>query len=367
MTEVNGTAHAIRITGLSKQYGTFRAMDEVSLDVAPGEFLTLLGPSGSGKTTVLMALAGFVEPTHGDIVLDGQSIVALPPERRDFGVVFQGYALFPHMTVADNVGYPLKVRGAPKEEIRRRVAEALDLVQLGAFAGRMPKQLSGGQQQRVALARALVFRPKVMLLDEPMGALDKKLRHDLQGELRALQRRLGATFVNVTHDQDEAMTMSDRIAIMRAGRIVQIGAPRDLYERPRSRFVADFLGKSTFLAGTVGTRRHDEIEVVIDGVSLRHRPVGRRVPSGDPVTLALRPHRPRLLAPGDGADLANRLPGKVASVVFVGSYAEMTVKTALATPIEVAIPVERGIALPPEGAEVAIGWGVDAAVDVEED
>ncbi len=361
-------AHAIRLERLSKHYGEFRAIDDVSLDVAPGEFLTLLGPSGSGKTTVLMALAGFVAPTAGDIVLDGQSIVAQPPERRDFGVVFQGYALFPHMSVADNVGYPLKVRGTPRDEIRRRVREALDLVQLGQFADRMPRQLSGGQQQRVALARALVFRPKVLLLDEPMGALDKKLRHDLQGELRQLQRRLGATFVNVTHDQEEAMTMSDRIAIMRAGRVVQVGAPRELFDRPATRFVADFLGKSIFLSGTVSAIDGDVATVVVDGVPLRHRPSRGTMPAvGDRLTLALRPHRPHLLPVNDGLDPDNRLPGRVESVLYVGSYAEVTVKTALSTPIAVSMPLEAGLALPAEHAEIAVGWSADATVAVAED
>jgi len=366
MTGTN--AHAIRIDGLSKHYGDFRAMDDVNLDVAPGEFLTLLGPSGSGKTTVLMALAGFVAPTRGDIVLDGQSIVGLPPERRDFGVVFQGYALFPHMSVADNVGYPLKVRGTPKEEIERRVGEALELVQLRQFATRMPKQLSGGQQQRVALARALVFRPKVLLLDEPMGALDKKLRHDLQGELRALQRRLGATFVNVTHDQEEAMTMSDRIAIMRAGRIVQIGAPRELFDRPRTRFVADFLGKSIFLTGTVAAVDHGVATVAVDGVPIRHQASrGSLPPVGGTVTLALRPHLPHLVPVNDGLDPDNRLPGRVESVLYVGSHAEVSVKTALSAPIIVSMPLEAGLALPAEHAEIAVGWSAEATVAVEED
>ncbi len=242
------SAHAITLENVSKHYGSVRAIDDVSLAVAPGEFITLLGPSGSGKTTVLMAIAGFVTPTRGTIRLDGMPITEKPPESRNFGVVFQGYALFPHMSVAENVAYPLRVRRTAKAEISRRVKAALDLVQLGPLADRMPPQLSGGQQQRVALARALVFQPQVLLLDEPMSALDKKLRAELQLELRDLHRRLGATFINVTHDQEEAIIMSDRIAIMRDGKVIQLGAPKELYERPATRFVADFLGKSNFLS-----------------------------------------------------------------------------------------------------------------------
>jgi putative spermidine/putrescine transport system ATP-binding protein len=243
--------YGISLVGLSKHYGSVRAVDDVSLDITPGEFLTLLGPSGSGKTTVLMLIAGFAAPTGGDIVLDGESILHLLPEQRDFGVVFQGYALFPHMTVWENVAYPLKVRRFGRAEIDERVRQALDLVELGALRDRMPKQLSGGQQQRVALARALVFEPKVLLLDEPLGALDKKLRATLQLELRELHARLGATFINVTHDQEEALTMSDRIAVMREGEVIQVGRPEALFERPRTRFVADFLGRSNFLAARV--------------------------------------------------------------------------------------------------------------------
>ncbi len=250
---MSGVAGSLDIVGIDKHYGAFHALRDVSLSIGRGEFVTLLGPSGSGKTTLLRILAGFETVTAGNVLLDGRDITDLIPEKRDFGLVFQGYALFPHMTVFDNVAYPLRVRRMPRAEIRRRVGELLELVQLPGLAGRRPAALSGGQQQRVALARALVFRPEVLLLDEPMSALDKKLRGDLQQELRDIHRVLGTTFVNVTHDQEEAMHMSDRIAIMNRGVIEQFGTPAELYRRPASRFVADFLGKSNILEGVLET------------------------------------------------------------------------------------------------------------------
>jgi putative spermidine/putrescine transport system ATP-binding protein len=362
-TVVGAAGQEVRLYGLSKFYGDFKALDDIDLTVAPGEFLTLLGPSGSGKSTLLMALAGFVAPSHGDIFVDGRSIAALQPEKRNFGVVFQGYALFPHMSVADNIAYPLRVRGLPRDEIEARVAEALSLVRLEPLAKRSPKQLSGGQQQRVALARALVFRPQVLLLDEPMGALDKKLRHELQLELRQLHKRLGTTFVNVTHDQEEAMAMSDRIAIMRAGRIVQVGAPRDLYDRPESRFVADFLGKSNFIEGTVaGLDRGIALIDTPDG-AIRHRIGNRPLDLGAPVLLALRPQQARVIAtPGDNAWAAT-----VEAAIFLGTHAELTVVAGSGARLAVNMAMEAIDALPQEGATVTIGWSDSATVAVQPD
>ncbi|PWR24155.1 ABC transporter ATP-binding protein [Zavarzinia aquatilis] len=351
----------IRLYGLSKYYGDFRALDDVNLHVAAGEFLTLLGPSGSGKSTLLMALAGFVEPTHGDIFVGGSSITALAPEKRDFGVVFQGYALFPHMTVAGNVGYPLKVRGLGKPEIAAKVRDALDLVQLGHLATRLPKQLSGGQQQRVALARALVFSPKMLLLDEPMGALDKKLRHDLQLELRQLHRRLGRTFVNVTHDQEEAMAMSDRIAIMRAGKIEQLGAPRALYDAPETRFVADFLGKSNFIEGKVtGIDAGIATLDTADGPvvhALGTRPAG----IGDSLLLALRPQK-LMLGPGPNSRKAT-----VETAIFLGTHAEVSLRCASGLALALNLGIENAQALPAEGTTVELGWDPAATVAVRPD
>src|SRR5512132_1690651 len=227
------------------------ALDTLTLEVEQGEFVTLLGPSGSGKTTTLMMIAGFEEPTAGEILVSGEPVVHRPAYRRNIGVVFQSYALFPHMTVAANVAYPLRMRNVGRDEIRRRVAAALDLVQLVALGGRYPGQLSGGQQQRVALARALVFEPPLLLMDEPLGALDKKLREDLQLEIKRIQREVGVSVIYVTHDQSEALTMSDRIAIMRGGRLEQYAAAEELYERPATRFVAEFVGEATLLPARV--------------------------------------------------------------------------------------------------------------------
>ncbi|MDQ2805105.1 MAG: ATP-binding cassette domain-containing protein, partial [Pseudomonadota bacterium] len=242
----------VTFRGVSKSYdGLARVVHSLDLDIARGEFLTLLGPSGSGKTTSLMMLAGFEAPSEGDITLNGRSLASVPPHRRNIGMVFQSYALFPHLTVAGNLAYPLRMRRLPKSEIAPRVARALDMVRLGAFAGRQPASLSGGQQQRVALARALVFEPDLILMDEPLGALDKQLREHMQIEIKHLQRQLGVTVVYVTHDQSEALTMSDRVAVFNAGRIEQIDPPTQLYEAPQTEFVARFVGESNTLRGTL--------------------------------------------------------------------------------------------------------------------
>ena len=237
----------IRISAVTKTYQDIRALDTVDLEVKSGEFITLLGPSGSGKTTLLMVLAGFARPTSGTVHIGGEDITRRPPHKRDFGMVFQSYALFPHMTVGANIAYPLKVRKVSPSEIEERVLAALDLVQLAHVANRMPDALSGGQRQRIALARAIVFEPRILLMDEPLSALDKKLREQMQIEIRHLHEQLGITTVYVTHDQREALTMSDRIAVINDGRIVQVDTPQQLYNRPRSLFVADFIGESTVL------------------------------------------------------------------------------------------------------------------------
>ncbi|HTO34323.1 MAG TPA: ABC transporter ATP-binding protein [Pararhizobium sp.] len=242
---------SLEIKNIFKHYGAFQALDDVSLSIRKGEFVTLLGPSGSGKTTLLKILAGFEPVTSGTVEMNGRNITALSPEKRNFGLVFQGYALFPHMSVYDNIAYPLRVRRRSKAEIDQSVRALLDLVQLGTLAARKPQELSGGQQQRVALARALVFKPDLLLLDEPMSALDKKLRHDLQEELRQIHSTLGTTFINVTHDQEEAMHMSDRIAVMNGGCIEQYDTAHTLYRHPISRFVAEFVGKSNIFQGVV--------------------------------------------------------------------------------------------------------------------
>jgi putative spermidine/putrescine transport system ATP-binding protein len=240
---------ALAIRGLRRRFGDVMAVDGVDLDVAKGEFITLLGPSGSGKTTTLRVVAGFLAADEGSIEIDGQEMRNVPPYKRDVGMVFQNYALFPHMTAAQNVAFPLQMRGVSRTEQRERIAEALEMVKLPKHGERYPRQLSGGQQQRVALARAIVFRPRLLLMDEPLGALDKKLREALQLEIMRISRQLGSTVIYVTHDQEEALVMSDRIAIFDQGRIQQLGSGEDLYERPRSTFVADFVGESNLLRG----------------------------------------------------------------------------------------------------------------------
>lgn len=246
--QTKATGAPVRVNGVVKKYKDATALDGVDLDINAGEFITLLGSSGSGKSTLLNIIAGFTTCDSGTVEVDGEDITRTPPHRRGLGMVFQHYALFPHMTVAENVAFPLRRRKVAKAEIGPKVAEALDIVQLGHLSDRMPSQLSGGQQQRVALARAIVFRPNVLLMDEPLGALDRRLREQLQFEIKRLHRELGITFVFVTHDQEEALAMSDRIALLRDGQIVQIGSPEDLYERPSCRYSAEFLGESNIFA-----------------------------------------------------------------------------------------------------------------------
>jgi putative spermidine/putrescine transport system ATP-binding protein len=359
-------AHALALRGLTKRYGGFAAVDEVSLAVERGEFLTLLGPSGSGKTTILMAIAGFVEPTAGAVLLDGRDITALPPEKRDFGMVFQGYALFPHMTVAENVAFPLRVRKIGRAERDAMVRAALDLVQLAQFAERLPRQLSGGQQQRVALARALVFNPNLLLLDEPLSALDKKLRAELQEELKALHRRVGRTFVNVTHDQEEALSLSDRVAILNYGRLIQEGAPAALYEKPRTRFVADFLGKSNFLHGTVREVSPEGIAVQAGATRLVQRlEDGLHPAPGTPALLSLRPEKIAVLAEDEAAD--NAVAGTVAGWSYLGAGYSLQVETPDLGLLRVALPTWRAPIAPREGLALRLGWAADAAVPVLED
>ncbi|WP_264716017.1 ABC transporter ATP-binding protein [Limobrevibacterium gyesilva] len=301
---------AVEIAHVSKSYGRVVALDDMSLSIRPGEFVTLLGPSGSGKTTLLMILGGFVRPTTGDITFDGRAVVRLPPHKRNIGVVFQSYALFPNMDVAANVAFPLRLRRLPAPEIARRVAAALDLVRLGGYGARQVHELSGGQSQRVALARAIVFEPDILLMDEPLSALDKKLREQMQVEIRRLHDALGLTTIYVTHDQREALTMSDRVAVIAGGRLRQFAAPRELYERPADAFVADFVGESTLLpVARMGAG------VALQGQALRH---DGPVPDAAALVLVLRPEKLTFAAPGANADDINHLPGTLRGIVFQG-------------------------------------------------
>src|SRR5690349_5186586 len=295
----------IQLEGLTKAFGEHVAVAGIDLDMPAGEFFTLLGPSGCGKTTTLRMIAGFERPTSGRILLDGNDVARVPPHQRNVNTVFQSYALFPHLDVSKNVAFGLKYQKVSKEERAKRVAEALELVNLSEFASRKAEQLSGGQQQRVALARALVLRPQVLLLDEPLGALDARLRKDLQVELKALQRELGITFVFVTHDQEEALTMSDRIAVMRGGRVEQAGAPRELYEQPETLFVADFLGVSNLITAIAEGAGVDGCRLRI-GERALHARVGATEAIGD-VRAQIRPERVQVEPQGQNG--ANRIPG----------------------------------------------------------
>ena len=312
----------ISFKGVQKTYdGTQLVVRDLNLDIQRGEFLSLLGPSGSGKTTTLMMLAGFESPTAGDIFLDGKPITRTPPHKRNFGMVFQNYALFPHMTVAENIAYPLRVRKLPNAERDAKVKRALEMVQMGAMGGRYPSQMSGGQQQRVALARAMVFDPQLVLMDEPLGALDKQLREHMQIELKALHRQLGVTFVYVTHDQSEALTMSDRVAVFNDGRIQQIDRVDRLYETPSNRFVASFVGDNAVLDATVCAAQGDDCEVVLPGGARLHGINVNRASVGAPVQCSVRPERITLADAARAAQPGgNTLAAQVVAVIYFGDH-----------------------------------------------
>ncbi len=313
---------SIQLRDLFKLFGDTPAVNGVSLDVRDGEFLTLLGPSGCGKTTTLRMIGGFEHPTSGSIWIAGEEMGDRPPYRRPVNTVFQNYALFPHMTVGQNVAYGLEMSGVPKAERQQRVTKALEMVRLPHVENRKPSELSGGQQQRVALARALVNRPSVLLLDEPLGALDLKLRKAMQLELKQLNREVGATFVYVTHDQEEALTMSDRIAVMSEGQILQLGAPEEIYERPRTRFVADFIGQTNFLDVTVREASGDTAVVELPGVGAMRVRRPADGPASGPAALAIRPEKIALLQdlPGGAPTDWNQLSGRLDEIVYVGTF-----------------------------------------------
>jgi len=340
----------LRLTGLRKVFpGGAVAVDGLDLDVAEGELVALLGPSGCGKTTTLRCIAGFEDADGGSIELAGGRIDALPPERRQATMVFQGYALFPHLSVFENVGYGLRVRGVGGEALRGRVDAALDLVGLGGLSARRPQQLSGGQQQRVALARALVLEPKLLLFDEPLSNLDAKLREQVRLEIRGLQQRLGITSVYVTHDQAEAMTIADRIAVMDGGKIVQLGAPREIYEAPRSRFVADFIGRANFVRGTVRGRVGDELRVEALGALWRATagPAAVAYAEGQAVEVMIRPEDLRIEVAGSG------VPATVLSASYLGGQAIYQLSHATETLLVVGV-IERGGRLLKRGDSVGL-------------
>jgi spermidine/putrescine transport system ATP-binding protein len=352
MTGPSGDAPAeISLIDLEKRFGGVRAVDSVSLEIRQGEFFSLLGPSGCGKTTTLRMIGGFELPTGGLVLLRGRDVTYDPPDKRPVNMVFQHYALFPHLDVGDNVGFGLRRKKVDGAEIARRVGEALELVHLQGYERRKPSQLSGGQQQRVALARALVNRPFVLLLDEPLGALDLKLRRRLQLELKRIQVEVGITFVYVTHDQEEALTMSDRIAVMHAGRVEQLGTPEELYERPASRFVADFIGTTNLLRGVLeaeGAVRLTSGELVrVDGNGLQ---------PGGPVELSVRPESIALVP----ADAIDALRGEVEQAAYLGATIAYQIRTAGGLVLAVNAP-KTGVRLP-VGSDVAVAWPASEAL-----
>jgi putative spermidine/putrescine transport system ATP-binding protein len=342
----------LSIRGASKTYGAVTALAEATLDLAEGEFLTLLGPSGSGKTTLLMMVAGLVPPTGGEIWIDGKLATYAPPNKRDIGIVFQNYALFPHLTVYENIAFPLRMRRQNEATIAAEVRRVLDIVQLPHVADRLPRALSGGQQQRIALARCMVYRPSIILMDEPLGALDRQLRDHMQLEIKELHGRLGITVLYVTHDQEEAMAMSDRICLMNNGRIEQIGTPRELYFRPRTMFVAQFLGESNILEGTVAERGETTLLAAGEGLRVRAASADGAQP-GDKVKFVVRPESLRLLAPGEPAE--NVAEGTLKETVFVGGVSRYFV-TLPGGILLSAKQLTGGTASPRPGDAVRVGW-----------
>jgi putative spermidine/putrescine transport system ATP-binding protein len=351
----------ISFTGVSKSYdGEHSVVENLDLEVARGEFVSLLGPSGSGKTTTLMMLAGFESPTRGEIRLNGKRLDDKPPHQRDIGMVFQNYALFPHMTIAENVAFPLSVRKISRSEQKARVSRALEMVELPHLASRRPAQLSGGQQQRVALARALVFEPSVVLMDEPLGALDKRLRESMQYEIMRLHRDLSLTVVYVTHDQNEALTMSDRVAVFSDGRIQQAATPTELYENAANAFVANFVGENNGLTGRVVANEGEWATLQLaDGTSIRGR-AGAELRSGGEAILALRPERAHLAtadaAHGDGSNLVH---GLVQELVYCGDHHRVHLKLAHGERVVVKVPNTQHHDLPALGHTVAVTWRRD--------
>ncbi len=347
--------NAVEARSVSKAFGggdeVVRALDDVSVTINQNEFFTLLGPSGCGKTTLLRLIAGFEQPDQGEILIDGQAVGHLPPFRRPVNTVFQSYALFPHLTVAENVAFGLEMRGADRPTIGRRVAEMLDLVKLAGLGGRRPAQLSGGQQQRVALARALANRPRVLLLDEPLSALDLKLRKEMQLELKKLQLETGITFVFVTHDQKEALTMSDRLAVMSHGKILQIGTPTAIYEHPTRRFVADFIGDTNFLPATVTGLDTGIAQVRLASGAVLPASAPSGIGVGSTVTVAVRPERVSLVPSGTGAPLA----GRVETIVYFGTDTIVHLQLAEGSAFTARLQNHDGAGSPfPPGASVGV-------------
>jgi putrescine transport system ATP-binding protein len=358
-----GHPHVV-LKKLNKSFGPLRALRDIDFAIARGELFSLLGSSGCGKTTLLRALAGFVTCESGEILIDGRDVSSLPPYLRPVNMMFQSYALFPHMTIEDNIAFGLKREGVKGAEVRRRVGEALDLIQMASMRRRMPNQLSGGQRQRVALARAIIKRPDVLLLDEPLSALDKKLRESTRLELIAIQEQVGITFVMVTHDQEEALTMSTRIAVMAEGAVVQIGTPQDIYERPATRFVADFIGSVNLFDAVVTAVRPGLAVLACEDLTGEIVAPNRGFAQGEQVTLAIRPEQMRL---SDGAELASaadmEVPGAVVAHAYIGDKRLYQIRLASGRVVQVAQPVEnRDTPAFARDTPVRLAWGSGASI-----
>jgi spermidine/putrescine ABC transporter ATP-binding subunit len=351
------TGATIHLERLTKKFGKVIAVDEVSLEIRKGEFMTLLGPSGSGKTTILMMVAGFEKPTDGDIYVNDRSVGYMPPFKRDIGMVFQNYALFPHMTVFENIAFPLSMRKIARDEMASRVREALALVKLEGYEDRYPKQMSGGQQQRIALARSIIFKPPVLLMDEPLGALDKKLREHMQLEIKHLHEELGFTILYVTHDQGEALTMSDRVVVLNLGKIEQVGRPDELYDRPRNKFVADFIGETNLLEGKVEKREGPIVHIKTVG-GLDVQALQPDILKEGEISLSIRPEKVILLE-GDQA-AQNIYTGSLEEFIYVGEATKL--KVSLENGKErlfLKLPNRKGVPKLSKGDTVRIGWDRD--------
>ena len=353
-TSAGDAEPSIRLVGVTKRFGETQAVAGVSLEIRRGEFLSLLGPSGCGKTTLLRVIAGFERQDSGEVWIHGREVSRLPPEKRPVNTVFQRYALFPHKNVAENVGFALELKRRPKDEIRERVEEMLALVRLEGFESRPVQSLSGGQAQRVALARSLITRPDVLLLDEPLTALDLKLRKAMQLELRTIQQELGTTFAYVTHDQEEALVMSDRIAVMNEGRVVQEGAPSEIYERPASVFASHFIGEANLLAGTVVERGETATVVEVDGLRIRG-PAGD-LPLESGVVVSVRPERVRLDAFGQGEPAENSFRGSIRHRIFLGHSIRYVVEIAPDVLVTAQIGADDAMAGASTGDEIEVTW-----------
>ncbi len=354
-------AYKLKIRNLRKTYGPVIALAGANVDMREGEFLTLLGPSGSGKTTLLMAVAGLLQPDGGEVWIDGRLATYMPPNKRDIGMVFQNYALFPHLTVAENIAFPLRMRKVDEATIKKEVTRVLDVVRLPQVAERLPRQLSGGQQQRIALARCIVYKPSIILMDEPLGALDKKLRDQMQLEIKHLAVQLGITVLYVTHDQEEALVMSDRICLMNEGEIEQLGTPDELYFRPTSVFAADFLGESNLIKATVSAADGSAVTLKAPGgATVKAAPARFEVRNGQQITFMVRPENVHILGSGEKAD--NEVTVKLDDVVLVGQVTKAYSKLGGESKLSSTQLTRVGTRMPKAGEEVRFGWSVDSTV-----